>query len=193
MGWFPRVMNMKDNPDIKKVLQSFHDLVWPVLFPIIFIFFIFNNELIQLFAPDYDKSILVIFFLSMSIIFIGMNNLFYNTGLRYIIKNKVHYLCLIASLSINVISSYFGSIFWHICCSIRDLFGVNYMFLPILYNKRLFNMNFGLFRPIIYLVIFGHLLYFNSSFIFKIQNQVLWLIKITSCLIAIFYSYFAIK
>ncbi len=72
LGWFPRAMSMKDNPKLKKIIQSFHDFAWILLFPFIFIFFTFNNELIQVFAPAYNKALLVVFFLSISIIFIGI-------------------------------------------------------------------------------------------------------------------------
>ena len=97
----------------------------------------------------------------MSIIFIGMNNLFTIQDYTYY-QNKVQYLCSIASLSINVISSvilvqYFGI---YAVAFGTFLGSIIWLMVQFLYNKRLFNMNFGLFRPIIYLVNLCHLLYF---------------------------------
>ena len=105
MGWFPRAMSMKDDPKLKKIIKSFHDFACAVLFPFIFIFFTFNNELIQVFAPAYNKALLVVFFLSTSIIFIGFNNLFYNTGLHILSKTKYITYASLFSIGSNVFFS----------------------------------------------------------------------------------------
>ena len=155
LGWFPRAMSMKDNPNIKNIITSFHDILCLVLFPIIFVFFIFNKELIQFFAPDYGESVFVILFLSLSIIFIGFNNLFYNTGLHIMSKTKYITFASIISLITNVVISllfvkkygingvafgtFAGSIIW--------------LVIQYTYNKIQYKISFNIMKPLIYIFI----------------------------------------
>jgi O-antigen/teichoic acid export membrane protein len=198
LGWFPRAMSMKDNPKIKKIIQSIHNFAWIVLFPFIFIFFTFNNELIQLFAPAYNRALLVVFFLSISIIFIGFNNLFYNTGLHILSKTKYITYASLFSLSSNVFFSlllvndygiygvafgtFLGSVIW--------------LVIQYIYNRKLFNIHFNLTKPILYFIILCcSFLVFNLSEMVNnnLQYYSLIFIKIVACLVIMIYSYFEIR
>ena len=198
LGWFPRAMSMKDNPKLKKIIQSFHDFAWILLFPFIFAFFTFNNELIQVFAPAYNKALLVVFFLSISIIFMGFNNLFYNTGLHILSKTKYITYASFVSLGANVLFSlllvsnygiygvafgtFLGSVIW--------------LVIQYIYNRKLFNIHFRLIKPIFYFIILScAFLVFNlSEFVIdSIEYSRLILLKITCCVVILTYSYFEIR
>ena len=199
LGWFPRAMSMKDNPKLKKIIQSFHDFAWIVLFPFIFIFFTFNNELIQLFAPAYNRALLVVLFLSMSIIFIGFNNLFYNTGLHILSKTKYITYASLFSLGSNVFFSillvdsygifgvafgtFFGSVIW--------------LVIQYIYNRKLFNIHFGLTKPILYLIILSITFFVFNLWEIANDNQQhyfkLLFLKIVACIAIMTYSFFQIR
>ena len=198
LGWFPRAMSMKDNPKLKKIIQSLHNFTWIALFPCIFIFFTFNNELIQIFAPAYNRALLVVLFLSISIIFIGFNNLFYNTGLHILSKTKYISIASIVSLSSNVIISlilagpfgiygvafgtFFGSAVW--------------LIIQFFFNRKFFNIRFSLTKPILYLIIlsctfslFNLVEFVNES----MSYSRLIILKSTCCIVIVIYSYFVIR
>ena len=198
LGWFPRAMSMKDNPKLKKIIQSFHDFVWITLFPFIFIFFTFNNELIQLFAPDYNKALLVVFFLSTSIIFMGINNLFYNTGLHILSKTKYITYASLFSLGSNVFFSlllvdsygifgvafgtFFGSVIWTI--------------IQYIYNRKLFNIHFSLIKPFFYLIVLSFIFFiFNLAEFanYSMSYYRLIILKTICCIVILIYSYFVIR
>ena len=146
LGWRPRAMTLKDNPDLKKIMQVLHDFSWIALFPIIFLFFIFNKEIIQFYAPSYNAALLVIFFLSMSIIFIGFNNLFYNTGLLILSKTKYITYASLISISTNTTISIL----------LAPRYGINgvafgtfvgsflWVIMQYLFNRKLFKIKFNL-------------------------------------------------
>ena len=198
LGWFPRAMSMRDNPKLKKIIQSFHDFAWTFLFPFIFVFFTFNNELIQVFAPAYNKALLVVFFLSISIIFMGFNNLFYNTGLHILSKTKYITYASFVSLGANVLFSlllvsnygiygvafgtFFGSAVW--------------LIIQFFFNRKFFNIRFSLTKPILYLIIlsctfslFNLVEFVNES----MSYSRLIILKSTCCIVIVIYSYFVIR
>lgn len=198
LGWFPRAMSLKENPKIKIIIQSLHDFIWPVLFPLFFIFFTFNNELIQVIAPSYDKALMVVFFLSISIIFIGFNNLFYNTGLHIMSKTKYISIASIASLTANVIISMFlVGPFGIYGVAFGTFFGaIIWLIIQFIFNSKFFNIRFDLRKPILYMIILSctFLLFnFNQVMNESILRSKLILLKITSCIVILIYSYFEIR
>ena len=198
LGWFPRAMSMKDNPKLKEIMQSLHDFVWPALFPFIFIFFTFNNELIQAFAPAYNKSSLVIFFLSISIIFIGFNNLFYNTGLHILSKTRYISIASIVSLVSNVfISLMLVNRFGIYGVALGTLIGsIIWLIIQFLFNRKFFNIRFNITKPMLYLTILScTFLFFNlNEFVYdSIPYSVLILLKIICCILTLSYSYYVIR
>jgi O-antigen/teichoic acid export membrane protein len=175
MGWLPRAMTIKDNPDFKKIMQVLHDLSWVALFPIIFSFFIFNKELIQLFAPSYNEAFLVIFFLSISIIFIGFNNLFYNTGLLILSKTKYITYASLISLSTNTTISIL----------LAPRYGINgvafgtfvgsflWIIMQYLFNRKLFKIKFNLSRSFLLtsLLLITYYIFNISSHFYHLLNS----------------------
>ena len=198
LGWFPRAMSLKDNPKLKETMQSLHDFVWPALFPFIFIFFTFNNELIQVFAPAYNKSSLVIFFLSISIIFIGFNNLFYNTGLHILSKTRYISIASIVSLVSNVfISLMLVNHFGIYGVALGTLIGsIIWLIIQFSFNRKFFDIHFNLTKPMLYLIILScTFLFFNlNEFVNdSIQYSGLILLKIICCILTLTYSYYVIR
>lgn len=198
LGWFPRAMSLKDNPKLKSIIIYFHDFAWLILFPFIFMFFTFNKEIIQIFAPSYSNSLLVIFFSSMSIIFIGFNNLFYNTGLHVLSKTKYITYASFFSLGINVLISillvntygiygvafgtFIGSIIW-LC-------------IQFIFNMKLYNIHFRLIKPFIYLIILiATFFVFNLTEILNenLKYSTLLLLKITCCVGILTFTFTNIK
>lgn len=197
LGWFPRAMSIKDNPDFKKIMQVLHDLSWVALFPIIFSFFIFNKELIQLFAPSYNAALLVIFFLSMSIIFIGFNNLFYNTGLHILSKTKyITYASLISLFTNTTISvllaprygingvafgTFVGSFLW--------------ITMQYLFNRKLFKIKFNLSRSFLLtlLLIITYYIFNISSDSYPLLNSFEVILKVIVLAIVFVVSIYKIK
>lgn len=198
MGWIPRAMNMKNNPEFRKIIQVLHDLSWVTLIPFALIFFIFNKELINLFAPSYNAALFVIFFLSMSIIFIGFNNLFYNTGLLILSKTKYITYASLVSLFTNITISILlapeygingvafgtlvGSIFW--------------ISLQYYFNRKIYKIDFKLFLPfklILFLCLTFYIFNLNSEIDYFLNSFEGIIFKILASVILLVLCFYKIK
>ena len=134
----------------------------------------------------------------MSIIFIGFNNLFYNTGLHILSKTKYITYASLFSLGSNVFFSlllvknygiygvafgtFIGSVIWII--------------IQYIYNRKLFNMHYDLTKPILYLIILSCIFsLFNLAEFVNDSMPYLRLIilKSTCCIVILIYSYFEIR
>lgn len=99
LAWFPIAMNMKDDLNAKKTYSKVHDFYFIASTIVLVALLLFRNELIIIFAPDYQNAFNVIGILGAQLIING-TIYFYSLGIH--IKKRTKYITYSGIISIIV-------------------------------------------------------------------------------------------